>query len=144
MTELVEILRENVGKQNHEMRRFFQQMVTDGRLKAYNVVRATLTPVRELKENQQFFIEDLKTGEWYSLETKTEGGTFSEQGSQTIYNYCVVEKIKQGIIERRLKDMTSSDYNLIDSNVQDEEVITGRIVVKYDEYWRATEEYDYI
>jgi len=167
MTDLAEIVMENVGKSSYQMRLFFQQMVKKGELRAYQievnkrfvekdtedeeVVRtrkgATLTPTEELREYQPVFVEDPKTGVMYNLDIGSRCGMFFNEGySQTVYHYCVLEKIAQRFDSKKVADRTSFGVfgSFKDGISIPREMVTARLRVSYNEEREYSGEFDYI
>lgn len=109
---LAKILREPRGKMNCLMESFFQGLIDNGRLVAYTVEidkaseretkdrrvivikkGATLTPTKKLRYHQPVFVEDASTKARYNLSIRAEGGMFDDEGENTVYHSCVLEKL---------------------------------------------------
>jgi len=167
MIELVEIVRENIGKNSYEMRQFFQRMVKNGELKAYDVevnkkivekntddeeiVRtkkgATLTPTQELIEYQPVLVEDPETGVMYNLDIGSRGGMFFNDGdSQTIYHHCVLEKLAQKPDSKKIATGKEfGQFGSFDEGISIPlEMITARLRISYDQDWESGRESDYV
>ena len=160
MVQLEEIAKKGVGKSSFQMRRFFQQMVKRGKIKAYlvkvdkqkvlsdtdeeSVVKTkkgvTLTPTTELNGYQQVILKDPKTRVMYALNIGSRGGEFYNDGnSQTTYHHCVLEKLAQKFDSKKVVGRTGP---FKDGFSIPEEMITARLRVSYDEDWDGGGEVD--
>ena len=167
MAELAEVIRENFGKSSSQMRLFFQQMVKDEDLVAYSVevnkkivekdtedeevVRikkgATLTPIAELREHRNVFVEDSATGLMYNLDIGSSGGMLYDDGdSQTIYHHCVLERIAEWFDPKKVTErINSAGFGSFNDGISiPREMITARLSVNYDEDWNCGGDQDYV
>lgn len=166
MAELVEIIREDVGKTSYAMRYFFQKMIDKGELKAYSVeinkrivekdtddeeiVRTkkgvTLTPTERLREYQSVFIEDSETGTLYNLDIGSRGGMIYDDGdSQTIYHHCVLEMLAKKFDSKKIMKKGLGIWGSFDNGLSiPDEMIKGRLKVSYDEDWESGVNFDEI
>mgnify|MGYP001600875628 CR=1 FL=1 len=161
MTDLAEIVRENVGKNSLSMRLFFQGLIDNGEIKAYSfeidkstvekdtddekVIRIkkglTLEEVKKLAEYQPVFIEDVNKGSMYYLHISSHGGMFDDEGGQTIYNNCSLERLASGFNPR----LISGGYRNENSGISiPEDMIVARLRVNYSDDWEAGADVDYI
>ncbi|MEK6861321.1 MAG: hypothetical protein AABY07_05095 [Nanoarchaeota archaeon] len=139
MTELAEIVRENVGKNSYQMRQFFQQMVKRGELKAYTRKRATLTLTEELRENQPVFIKDPETRIMYYLDIRSEGGMFYNDGnSQTMYHHCVLERLTKQLDPKKVATRFDGGTTV------PKEMVAARLRIDYDQDCKSGGEHDYV
>ena len=159
MVKLDEIVKEDIGKSSFEMKYFFQGMVDKDELEAYlveinkeivkkdddeeKVVRikkgATLVPIKEIRENRNIFVKDIKTGIFYHLNIGSYGGMFYDDGdSQTIYHNCTLEKLPMGF---DFKKISRERHNRC---FIPEEIIEARLRVNYNDDWSSSGGTDYI
>jgi len=136
MSNLAEVVNENVGKGSFEMICFFKDLVKSGKLKAY-ALDGRLTPVNDFNTYQPFVLEDSETGFMYALRISSEGGMFTNDGdSQTIYDRCVVQKLNS-----KDKDKISDELRLL---TVPGEMVSARLNVNRDDDWDSSGESDYI
>ena len=101
-------------KANSSIEYFLNEMIKREELRAYRVqinkrtierddedelvVRVkkgvSLTPIERLGSYYPYILEDTSTGNKYHLFMEGHGGVISEYGDQTIYDNCLVEKLK--------------------------------------------------
>ena len=112
------------SKANSSIECFINEMIKRGELKAYSphidqrslereddeerVIKIkkglSLTPIEKVGPYRPHIIEDLSTGNKYHLFMGGYGGEITEDGNQTIYDNCLIEKLKDPDF-RKIRDI---------------------------------------
>ncbi len=158
MAKLDEIVRENIGKSSYSMNYFFQSMIDKKELEAYSVRTneqiiekddgeerivkvkkgATLIPIKEIEERRDIFIKDKITDTFYYLNIQSSGGSFSEDGSQTIYHNCTLERLSKKTDFRKINNGGHNGLSIPG------EFIDAKLRVSYSDDWDGGGETDFI
>lgn len=119
-----------------------QEVVTDNDEELVVRVKkgASLVPVKEIKENRIYILEDPSTGNKYHFSTSSYGGILSEDGDQTIYNNSLLEKL----VGFDPKKVTQKSGLMGGGLNIPEEMIQSMIRTKYDTHWRALSDVDIV
>ncbi len=142
VTELAEIVNENVGKNSSDMRYFFQKLIEQKDINLYSLEvnkktvlkddedeqvisvkkGATLIPTDKIKEYQPFILEDVITKNQYYISLSSEGGMVPLDGEQDIYYTCVIEKLLPRIDFRKIDVIRNGLPN---------ELVSSKLVINY-------------
>jgi hypothetical protein len=156
MADLVEIIRENIGKSSYQMRQFFQDLIKKEELKAYfvelnkeivekntedeivvkTIKGAILTPTTKLEEYQAVFVEDPTSKIMYNLDIGCRGGMFFDDGdSQTMYHHCTLERLAKEFNPKKVATKKGyGEFGSFNDGISiPREMITARLSISYDQ-----------